>query len=398
MSTSASTVAPAAKILVACDNASDATQVSRQLLDEFELVLMSIDPDAAARDFERHRPAVLVLAFNSLEKAEAYYLGLYRLCPTVQQVSHRTIILCNKDEVKRVFELCKKNYFDDYVLFWPMTYDMSRLAMAVHHALRELATLSAGTGGPSVVEFSAQARRLGELEALLAQSLSAGGQHMAVTDRALAQASQDIGAALDGFSHKLTDGSLPEPMSRNNTQLLQQEIDRLKREDVMQSLRSAAKSTEPLKSWTDGVKQACAPVLESVRALNSMAERVRPTVLVVDDDEFQRKTVAQMLGQDKYQLLFAAGGVDALGVLRKTRPDLILMDLQMPDLNGVDVTRQLKAVPRLAGIPVIIITGHSDRVAVAQSLKAGATGFMVKPLVRENLLAKVEQALRTSPG
>lgn len=110
-----------------------------------------------------------MLAFNTLEKAERYYLGLYRLCPLVQQHIHRTIILCNKDEVRRVYELCRKNYFDDYVLFWPMTYDMSRLAMAVHHALRELATLK--DGGPSVAEFATQARRLGELEGLLDERL-----------------------------------------------------------------------------------------------------------------------------------------------------------------------------------------------------------------------------------
>lgn len=116
-----------------------------------------------------------MLTFDNLEKAERYYLGLYRLCPMVQQHIHRTVILCNKDEVKRVCQLCMKNYFDDYVLFWPMTYDMSRLAMAVHHALRELAA-----------------------------------------DQAMAQAEQDMGTALDGFSQRLIDGALPNVVTVKN--------------------------------------------------------------------------------------------------------------------------------------------------------------------------------------
>ncbi len=216
------TDASPAPILVATDNVTDAALVKKQLEEEFTKVATSTDADAAAKDFERHRPDVLVLAFDNLEKAERYYLGLYRLCPTVQQHIHRTVILCNKDEVKRVYELCKKNYFDDYVLFWPMTYDMSRLAMAIHHALRELATLK--DGAPSVAEFAAQARRLTDLEGLLEKRMSEGGQHLAVADQAMARAEQDIGAALDGFSRRLIDGRLPDAVTVNDADALQREI------------------------------------------------------------------------------------------------------------------------------------------------------------------------------
>lgn len=113
-----------------------------------------------------------MLAFDNFEKAERYYRGLYRLCPMVQQHIHRTVILCNKDEVKRVCQLCMKNYFDDYVLFWAMTYDMSRLAE--------------------------------------------GGWHLAAADQAMAQAEQDMGTALDGFSQRLIDGALPNVVTVKN--------------------------------------------------------------------------------------------------------------------------------------------------------------------------------------
>ncbi len=380
-----------AVILIACDNPSDANQIKIILNDEFDKVFISIDPDAKAHDFESHRPAVLVLAFNSLEKSERYYLGLYRLCPTLQQMSHRTIILCNKDDVGKVYGLCKKNYFDDYVMYWPMTFDMTRLAMSVHHALRELATLS--ERGPSKVKFASQARRLGEMEAIWEQSLTAGTQHIVRADRALTQAEQEIGIALDGLSKRLTDGTLPEAVSSNNAKALCHEIARIKRDDVMPSLRAAANATLPIKTWVNDVRLASAPVAAVTQALSAMAEQVQPTVLVVDDNEFQCKIVIQLLALDNYQLSIATNGADALGLLRKSQPDLILMDVQMPDMNGIEVMRRIKTVPRLADIPVIMMTGKSDRAVVAESLKAGAIGFVVKPLVRENLLLKMAQAL-----
>jgi PleD family two-component response regulator len=70
-------------ILIATDSVSDAATVRKNLDEEFEHVMTSTNPRAATDDFERHQPDVLVLAFNKLEKAKSYYLGLYRLCPSI---------------------------------------------------------------------------------------------------------------------------------------------------------------------------------------------------------------------------------------------------------------------------------------------------------------------------
>ena len=80
-----------------------------------------------------------------------------------------------------------------------------------------------------------------------------------------------------------------------------------------------AKSVRPLTQWAGEFQQACTPHLESIRSLNAMAERIRPTVLVVDDDEFQHKIISKMLGDENYHLVFAAGGVEALSILHNTK-------------------------------------------------------------------------------
>jgi len=126
----------------------------------------------------------------------------------------------------------------------------------------------------------------------------------------------------------------------------------------------------------------------------ALAERIRPTVLIVDDDEFQHKIISKMLGDEKYHLVFATGGVKALKIMRTTPPDLILMDVVMPALDGLDVMQQMKTESRIAGIPVIMMTGKGEKDIVKESLAAGAVDFMVKPFARDTLLGKVAKVLR----
>jgi DNA-binding response OmpR family regulator len=82
-----------------------------------------------------------------------------------------------------------------------------------------------------------------------------------------------------------------------------------------------------------------------------------------------------------------------LAVLRKRRPDLVLMDYALPDIDGVEATRRLKGVAQFAEIPVVMITGNSEKAVVVNSLKAGAVDFIVKPLDKDRLLAKIRGLL-----
>lgn len=383
--------ATTARILIVTDVVGDAELVKGVLKDEFDHIFTSNDPDKAAADFVLHQPDVLVLAFNNLEKSERYYLSLYRFCQEVHQHPHRTVILCNKDEVKRASELCMQDLFDDYILFWPMSFDSPRLIMSVHHALREL--LAIKSEGPSAAEFAAQVRHMPELEKILAQQATQGGRHIEASSRALEQAEQKIGAALDGLSQRLIAGAFPDAVNGKNADGLEKEISRFKREEVQQHFRSAAESAQPIKQWAQEFRQECEPLLESARTLNAMAERIKPAILVVDDDEFQRKLISRLLAAKNYHLVFAASGIEAFNVLRKTRPDVILMDVMMPNMDGIETTRHLKAAPQLTSVPVIMVTGKSDGQVVIDSLKAGATDFVVKPFDRVTLIAKIDHAL-----
>ena len=121
---------PSEIILIASNSATDATLVKKLLNDEFEHVFMSTHPDEAPEDFDRTQPDVLILAFGSLEKSKRYNLGLFRQSKEIHRKPHRTIILCNKEEVQRAYELCRDEIFDDYILFWPQAHDAPSTAGA----------------------------------------------------------------------------------------------------------------------------------------------------------------------------------------------------------------------------------------------------------------------------
>lgn len=378
-------------ILVATDKVADAKLVRDLLSDEFDNVATSTDADRSVEEFERIRPQVLVLAFDDLGKAERYYLGLYRLGTMVPALPHRTVILCNRDDLRRVYELCRKEYFDDYILFWPTSHDALRLPMTVHHALRQMAE---SRGAPSrTAELVAQARRIAELEEQLEQYAARGKVHIAEADRSLRAAGQEIGAALDSFGRRLAQGELHGLVEMKDRQGFEDEFARLKAQQIEPRLLAAVNSVAPVQHWASGFRDALGPQIESARSLKAIADEIRPLVLMVDDDDFQHRLLGLAVESLTLELVFACSGAEALGVLRKRRPDLVLMDFELPDISGVEIMRRMKSVEQLAGIPVIMVSSFSEKQIVVDSLRAGAADFVVKPFDAPTVTAKLGKLL-----
>lgn len=102
-------------------------------------------------------------------------------------------------------------------------------------------------------------------------------------------------------------------------------------------------------------------------------------VLIVEDDEDNRKIVTKILSLDGYEVAEAVDGEEGLEKVRTWKPDLILMDLALPRLDGWEATRQLKADPQLRGIPVIALTAFAMRGDEEQAREAGCDDYLPKP-------------------
>jgi two-component system response regulator MtrA len=124
---------------------------------------------------------------------------------------------------------------------------------------------------------------------------------------------------------------------------------------------------------------------------------MKARVLVVDDDPALAEMLGIVLRGEGFEPSFCSDGLRAMGVFRETRPDLVLLDLMLPGLGGIDVCRQIRAE---SGVPIVMLTAKSDTVDVVLGLESGADDYVVKPFKPKELVARVRTRLRrdTTPA
>jgi two-component system cell cycle response regulator DivK len=117
------------------------------------------------------------------------------------------------------------------------------------------------------------------------------------------------------------------------------------------------------------------------------------TILVVEDQEDNRQILRDLLGSAGFRMIEAHDGEQALTVARSERPNLILMDIQLPILDGYEATRSIKRDPELKHIPVIAVTSYALSGDEERAREAGCDGYVAKPYSTRHLLAKIGQFL-----
>lgn len=117
------------------------------------------------------------------------------------------------------------------------------------------------------------------------------------------------------------------------------------------------------------------------------------TIITVDDAATIRRMVSFTLRGAGHEVLEAQDGAIALKILQSRAVDLVITDVNMPNLNGIELTRQLRALPSFSRTPVLLLTTESDPAKKAEGRAAGATGWIVKPFSQEQLLAIVAKLL-----
>ena len=120
----------------------------------------------------------------------------------------------------------------------------------------------------------------------------------------------------------------------------------------------------------------------------------RPTVLVVDDEQDLVELISLNLGRNGYDVLAAGDGNTALDLARRKRPDLVLLDLMLPGLDGTEVARRLRSDPATVGIPIVMLTAKTEETDVVVGLTLGADDYVTKPFSPKVLVARVRAVLR----
>lgn len=115
------------------------------------------------------------------------------------------------------------------------------------------------------------------------------------------------------------------------------------------------------------------------------------TILYIEDNPDNRLLVKRILLSEDYSILEAIDAKDALKVLESTRPDLILMDINMPDMDGYTLTAKIKAMPGFERVPIVALTANVMRGDKEKTLEAGCDGYIQKPLDIDHLTREIER-------
>lgn len=381
----------AAHILIASDQRIEAEGLRRLIEQNYSRIALSFDPDQAAQDFEKTRPDLLLLAFGKIELAQRYYLGLYRFCSLAQHHPHRTIVLCSKEEIRKAFDLCCKQYFDDYVLFWPSPFDGYRLPMSMHVALRELA--DDHRNGPDTVQLARHAEQLSELERMLDEQLADGGREVEQAAENIEHQRKQISSALNRMLAEVRRDITDSITCSDRSNMIERVLSKLTLEEIRPLIAPDRLATEPLRRWISELQKESNDQFEKTRSLIKLIQQIPQRILVVEDDDFSQKLVSRLLQREGYEPVCADTASEAINLIRKVQPALILMDYMLPDEDGLRATRRIKSVEAFANIPIIMLTGQRDRETVVNSLLAGACDFVGKPINAASLMAKITRYL-----
>ena len=123
-----------------------------------------------------------------------------------------------------------------------------------------------------------------------------------------------------------------------------------------------------------------------------------PKILLVEDNEMNRDMLSRRLARKGYEVVVGEDGEKGLAMAASERPDIILMDMSLPVIDGWEATRRIKAAAETAAIPVIALTAHAMASDREKALEAGCDDYDTKPVEMERLLGKIEKLLNSAAG
>lgn len=289
--------------------------VYAQLSEEFEKLIMHVSNSIVdvQREFSLSYADVLILAYEDLNVGISLSEALMDLSRESPLKPYRVLALCSKSNVNRAYRLYGERAINDYIVYWPLTYDPCRLLLSVRQAVDDL-------------KYNNDAKQL-----LLEVS---------------------------ALKKQLTE-------QKNRAQRVENssEVNLANEKSVLASPSSM------------------------------ISDQSHKQVLVVDDDQFQHSVLRKLLLAEHFEIRFAENGSDGLELMRRFKFDLVLLDLMMPGMSGLDVMKYLRGHPEEVSAPIIVISGEHEKEVVVECLSLGAAGYIVKPYTHKVLLEKINKVL-----
>ncbi|MCE2570520.1 response regulator [Motilimonas eburnea] len=360
-----------------------------------------LDPKEYLLCFRQHHHSFLfVFAYDDPHESLMLKKSLLKntsLAP-IFKLAHGFFLMCDKSHRELAYQLCAQDNFYSFETIKPI-YDNNKVNLALRRAIEVI---------KADIQFTLQKRELAKLKQGKEQSLEslcASIRHAQVDQSKLFD---EVISHTEGLLGKITAQEFSQSLKKVAGNLSGQDMARLL--DVLKSVSIAPElnklkknneqSFQALQSAVSPVKKTAStePLSQSVSVLTSPKEKPakesKPmTIVVADDQPVLLKILCSILQPNGFKVETASNGAEALMKAKVVVPDLMLLDIDMPILNGIETIKACKKIPNLAQVPIIMLTSFSDKEHFKMCLETGAVDYIVKPTNADTLLKKVHSVL-----
>lgn len=389
------------KVIMIYENEDDilgAASIIADQVEEYRTVMLNSE---IGEKIQIIKPAVLLFALSNVQRS----IELYTKLITDQHLDypHYGILLCKNRESGVAFRCCIKGLFDNYFVYQPL-YEKFRLKMIVHNGL--LISQSAEQyKGLNEEQFEFIGEELtalidsgGECKQSLLDSITKCKQQIKETEANLVEESKRTKISSKELIEKINKTHIEPLLAELESnikvgldgmlqQLLAKQLGLKELEHRAMEL-SSIKAADP-QVILDALSPEASPCEEAVDMTTNA--NVIKRILVVEDNQIYRDMLVRVLAKEAYQVDEAADGLSALKKIRNNQYSLILMDLFMPNLDGINTTKQIKTINGGEDIPVIALTGNKNKELIKKWAEQGLQGYILKPSSKQEILEAVSR-------
>lgn len=355
------------QILLVTDNGYNMDEIVSALESDGFPVESISDPEIGKQIFERKPPPLLLLRFETLQSAKKYCQNLSR-----DSRLNKIMLLCTLSDAEEATKLAVGHLIDEYFIIEPL-YNLHRLNFCVHHALEQVL---------------AEIHNRMKIDALR-KELSKGQIQLAETSaRMHDELIQQVGDKLDQFKQKMSTPDFSDAVQVVDPSALDQRFGQLKNEELGPTFgRFKNNLVRSISGLFDGLKQRFSPQTQRPQRRRQVGQG---NILVIDPDPNAQEFLTMILEQGGYSVLQAKSGKEGVMQALKDRPDLILIDITIADVNAFELIGRIKMSSKLKGIPIMIITAYASKQSVQQGIEVGVSDFIVKPMQPAVVLQKIK--------
>ncbi|ATC93740.1 response regulator [Pseudoalteromonas tunicata] len=355
-----------------------------------------------AKDIKQLSPHVIIFALDTVFNSTKTYLHLVE--NNILRNNHFSILLCSNKESGLAFQACVRELFDDYFVYQPL-YEKFRLKLIIHHGLKQCRG-SYQFDQSQIEKLNAQNEEFTQLieqgfqcRQELVDTVTKSKNNISTqtqsnkNDEQQTDAEQDLKNKLMAEINehhlapmfKLLESNIASTMNS-----LIQSLTKQQQTHLTQTQASISASNKNERSnYLDNSE-----LQKFIHSLEAFEQKNLPKkILVVEDNSLYREMISSVLTKEHFEVDEAEDGLKAIRKIKENNYSLIIMDLFMPHLDGLNTTKHIRLLPNGKNTPIIALSGNKNKQLVQKWASHGLAGYIMKPSTKTQILDTVEKAL-----